>query len=60
EPDRRIDYIFIGPPGTGGVGMIQSCRVVCDSPRGDIWPSDHFGVYTELQTEPDPALRPPA
>ncbi|MCZ6782376.1 MAG: endonuclease/exonuclease/phosphatase family protein, partial [Proteobacteria bacterium] len=46
EPDRRIDYIFIGPPGTGGVGMIQSCRVVCDSPRGDIWPSDHFGVYT--------------
>ena len=52
EPDRRIDYIFVGEPGTDGRGGIESCRIVCDDDRDGVWPSDHFGVYAELRTEP--------
>ena len=54
EPDRRIDYIFAGFPTQTGVGRIESCRVVCDDEREGVWPSDHFGVYAELRTEPLP------
>jgi endonuclease/exonuclease/phosphatase family metal-dependent hydrolase len=52
EPDRRIDYIFAGRPLPNGLGLIESCRVVCDKPEDGVWPSDHFGVYAELRTEP--------
>lgn len=52
EPDRRIDYIFVGPPRPNGLGLIESCRVVCDEEQDGVWPSDHFGVYAELRTEP--------
>ncbi len=50
EPDRRIDYIFAGPPLPNGLGRIESCRVVCDDEVDGVWPSDHFGVYAELST----------
>ena len=60
EPERRIDYIFAGYPirvgDRYGIGKIQACRVVCDDAREGAWPSDHFGVYAELRTEP---LSPP-
>ncbi|KPK93742.1 MAG: hypothetical protein AMJ88_06980 [Anaerolineae bacterium SM23_ 63] len=51
DPDRRIDYIFVGLPQPGGWGEILSCKIVCASEREGVWPSDHFGVYAELQTE---------
>lgn len=52
EPDRRIDYIFVGHPGRGGIGDVEMCRIVCDEPAPDgVWPSDHAGVYAELRTE---------
>lgn len=51
EPDRRIDYIFVGPPAAGGLGVIETCRVVCNDEQNGMWPSDHFGVYAELRTE---------
>jgi endonuclease/exonuclease/phosphatase family metal-dependent hydrolase len=54
EPDRRIDYVFVGLPRRDGLGQIQGCRVVCDDERDGVWPSDHFGVYVELRTEPLP------
>ena len=54
EPDRRIDYIFAGFPQRNGVGRIERCRVVCDDARDGVWPTDHFGVYAELRTEPFP------
>ncbi len=56
EPDRRIDYVFVGPPRRDGVGRVESCRLVCDAPSGDVWPSDHFGLCVEMRSEPDPAL----
>jgi endonuclease/exonuclease/phosphatase family metal-dependent hydrolase len=58
EPERRIDYIFAGYPvrmsEKHGVGKIETCRVVCDDEAGGVWPSDHYGVYAELRTEPLP------
>ena len=52
EPDRRIDYVFAGPPGRDGLGQITACRVVCDAEESGVWPSDHFGVYVELRDRP--------
>jgi endonuclease/exonuclease/phosphatase family metal-dependent hydrolase len=52
EPDRRIDYVFVGLPKRGGLGQILGCRVVCDEEDGGVWPSDHFGVFAELRSEP--------
>ena len=55
EPERRLDYVFVGPPERpSGVGRVESCRLVCNEPRDGVWPSDHFGVYCELRTEPVP------
>jgi len=54
EPDRRIDYVFTGYPTAQGLGLVEHCAVVCDDERNGIWPSDHFGVYAELRTEPLP------
>jgi endonuclease/exonuclease/phosphatase family metal-dependent hydrolase len=52
EPDRRIDYVFAGFPQRSGVGQLLDCRVVCNDEKNGIWPSDHFGVYAELRSEP--------
>ena len=54
EPNRRIDYVFSGYPSPQGLGLVERCRVVCDDARDGVWPSDHFGVYAELRTEPVP------
>ncbi len=54
EPERRIDYVFVGPPHHTGLGQITGCRVVCDDVVDGIWPSDHFGVFAELRDEPLP------
>ena len=52
EPDRRIDYVFAGPPRRDGLGQLTACRVVCDAEETGVWPSDHFGVYAELRDRP--------
>ena len=52
EPDRRIDYVFVGYPTREGLGLVERCRVVCDDAVDGVWPSDHFGVYAELRSEP--------
>lgn len=54
EPDRRIDYVFVGYPKTDGTGHVERCDVVCNALADDVWPSDHFGVYAELRAEPHP------
>ena len=52
EPERRIDYVFAGYPTPQGLGLIERCHVVCDDEKDGVWPTDHFGVYAELRTEP--------
>ena len=46
EPkQQRIDYIFFRGPGL----QVSTARVVLDSPRGGLYPSDHFGVMADFQ-----------
>ena len=52
EPERRIDYVFVGPPHPDGRGVIEACEVVLADSQNGVWPSDHFGVYTSLRTDP--------
>jgi endonuclease/exonuclease/phosphatase family metal-dependent hydrolase len=49
EPNRRIDYVLVGPPGSGGRGRVEAARLVFDEPVGDLFASDHFGVAAELR-----------
>ncbi len=46
--DLRVDYVFVGPARPATPGRIESCAVVCDEGENGVFPSDHFGVYTEL------------
>ncbi len=46
--DLRVDYIFAATPWPGAPGRVESCSVVCDEDVSGVFPSDHFGVYTQL------------
>jgi endonuclease/exonuclease/phosphatase family metal-dependent hydrolase len=48
EPDRRIDYVFVGWPKKGGAGHVTSCRLIGQAIDG-VFPSDHLGVMAELR-----------
>jgi endonuclease/exonuclease/phosphatase family metal-dependent hydrolase len=49
EPDRRIDYVFVGWPKAGGRGHVENCRVVGTEPVDGVVPSDHYGVLATLR-----------
>ncbi len=58
QPDRRLDYIFVTPERRDGRGRILDCRIVLDRPGADgVWPSDHFGLFAEVQLGRDDAGR---
>jgi endonuclease/exonuclease/phosphatase family metal-dependent hydrolase len=48
EPNRRIDYIFVGLADMQGRGRIRSVRVVMNERSDRAFPSDHFGVLAEV------------
>jgi endonuclease/exonuclease/phosphatase family metal-dependent hydrolase len=56
EPPRRIDYIFVRGPDTKLRGEPLRTRLAFATPvpgsNGDVWPSDHFGLVTDLSVEP--------
>ena len=56
EPPRRIDYIFVRGPDRKFRGEPLETRLAFASERPDVegalWPSDHFGVVSELAAEP--------
>jgi endonuclease/exonuclease/phosphatase family metal-dependent hydrolase len=49
EPDRRLDYIFVGWPQSRGAGHIVECKLAGNCPVGEVWPSDHHAVLAELR-----------
>ena len=49
EPDRRIDFVFVGWPKAGGRGHVETCTVVGTEPVDGVVPSDHYGVLAELR-----------
>lgn len=50
EPDRRIDFVFVGYPRDLGLGQVVAAGLVGDAPIGGVWPSDHFGVVADLRS----------
>jgi endonuclease/exonuclease/phosphatase family metal-dependent hydrolase len=49
EPNRRIDYVFVGQPTDDGTGEVMTARVCFDVAGAQgAFPSDHFGVAAEL------------
>ena len=53
ERNRRVDYVFVGGMKDDGPGAIVHSRVVLDLPGGgDVFPSDHFGVFAEIALVP--------
>jgi len=50
EPDRRIDYIFVGAPNEEGRGEVLEARLCFETPHDGIFASDHFGVVATLST----------
>jgi endonuclease/exonuclease/phosphatase family metal-dependent hydrolase len=57
---RRVDYVFLRPGG-GLAADVVSSRLVLNSPRprggGVLWPSDHYGVFAEVELVARPASR---
>lgn len=49
QPDRRIDYIFVGQAGARGAGEVVGCRLAGNEVVDGVWPSDHFAVMAELR-----------
>jgi endonuclease/exonuclease/phosphatase family metal-dependent hydrolase len=56
EPPRRIDYIFVRGPDEKLRGEPMLTRVVftgaTHGPDGRVFPSDHYGLYSEIYLEP--------
>lgn len=54
EPDRRIDYIFVGWRRDDGAGRVRTARVVCDRVlSGTVFASDHLGLLAEIDDAGD-------
>ena len=49
EPDRRIDYVFVGWRRDSGAGRVETCRVVCDRAMEGVFPTDHFGLLADIR-----------
>jgi endonuclease/exonuclease/phosphatase family metal-dependent hydrolase len=58
--DQRIDYILIGLMGAQDRLTVSSSRLCFSEGQEGVFPSDHFGVLTELSlaTEPAPKAAP--
>jgi endonuclease/exonuclease/phosphatase family metal-dependent hydrolase len=49
EPDRRLDYVFVGRPTASGVGHVKRCRLIGTEEVEGMFPSDHYGVVAEIR-----------
>jgi endonuclease/exonuclease/phosphatase family metal-dependent hydrolase len=51
EPNRRIDYIFVGWRAEDGTGVVESAAVTCNGAGANgAWPTDHLGVVAEIRS----------
>jgi endonuclease/exonuclease/phosphatase family metal-dependent hydrolase len=49
EPDRRLDYVFVGYPHGDGAGEVLTARVEGNEPVDGVPPSDHYGICAEMR-----------
>jgi endonuclease/exonuclease/phosphatase family metal-dependent hydrolase len=49
QPDRRLDYIFVGEPAANGAGHIRTAERIGMTATNGLFPSDHFGVLADLR-----------
>jgi len=49
EPNRRIDYVFVGWPKEDGAGQVMKCSVAGKDAINGVHPSDHYAVVAELR-----------
>lgn len=52
EPDRRIDYIFTRGPDRALRGEVLASKLCFADAENGVLPSDHYGVYAEIQLAP--------
>ena len=52
EPDRRLDYLFVGPPDQMLRGEPLAARLCFTESIDGIFASDHYGVVADLQAAP--------
>ena len=57
---RRVDFIFV-LRGLESMTGVRSSRVVLDRPGrlpdgAPLWPSDHYGVFAEIEIAPKPVM----
>lgn len=49
EPDRRLDYVFVGYPRDHGAGQVVAARVEATEPVDGVYPSDHSAIVAEVR-----------
>jgi endonuclease/exonuclease/phosphatase family metal-dependent hydrolase len=49
EPERRLDYVFVGYPGERHAGETVRCAMAGNAPVRGTYPSDHFAVVAEVR-----------
>ena len=49
EPDRRLDYVFVGYPRDEGAGEVVAARVEATDVVDGIHPSDHYAILAEVR-----------
>ena len=49
EPNRRIDYVFVGWPKSEGAGHVLRSEVAATEAVDGCQPSDHYAVLAELR-----------
>jgi endonuclease/exonuclease/phosphatase family metal-dependent hydrolase len=52
EPNRRLDYIFARGPDRALRGEPLTARRCFTEPERGVFPSDHYGVFAEIQASP--------
>ena len=52
EPNRRLDYIFVRGPDRQLRGEPLSAKRCFTVAEGGVFPSDHYGVFAEIQAAP--------
>lgn len=49
QPNRRLDYVFVGGPRPDGAGHVLSAEIAGNQPTKGLYPSDHFALVVDLR-----------